>query len=176
MAVDPNAAFGPSRAGIPVQIDKQSLSAVTSYTSRTWPAGAYRKIVIDLVGTMSGFTYVQFQANADASAKYVDLGTDNNTAVASDSSGHAILNWARCGVSVAASGFSDVITFFPLTTGGIRTGTSVSSSITAGATTTMFQRGTSFGWTDTSTDVTFVTISTTTATFTGTVIVLGYPA
>ena len=161
-----------------VRIDPgTTLTAATTYTSPTWAAGLYREIKIAFSGSFSGFAYLGFRANNDSGNNYVDIGIDNNTAPSNDSSAPATLGYARCAVSVTAGiKVEDEIHFYPLTDGLQRRGKSDGGAHGSGALNTHYHRMVSFAWTDTATDVTFITLlMTTAATMSGKVQVWGLP-
>ncbi len=117
---------------------------------------------------MSAFSYVQLQANADAGLNYLDVGLNNNAAPATDSSPIGTVGFARIGVNVTAgAALVFDFNFYPLTTGNLRPGDATSTAVAPGIINTSYQRLTSFAWSDTSTNCTFITLSVTAATLTG---------
>lgn len=165
------------RTRTPILISESSLAAAGSYTSPSWSAGAFREIIVYFNGKFSAFSYMGFRANNDSGLNYTDLGIINNTAVSGDSSVVGTLGFARCSVAVTANiKIHDEIHFFPLTDGLQRVGTSNGGSVGGGVLATDYQRIVTFGWTDTATDVTFITlIPSGAATMTGEVEVWGVP-
>ena len=162
----------------PILIDEQDLSASATYTSPTWTAGKYQKIVLEFIGSASAFSYLRFQANSDSSATYTDIGIDSNTAIVQDSAFKGTNGFARVGVAIGSgtSNCNEVI-FFPLTTGLTRTGLGRSMSdgnSGTGGNSMKFDVG--FAYNNTATDITFITYSVTGATMTGKVRLTGYLA
>jgi len=146
-----------------------TLTAATTYTSPTWTAGLYRKIILELEVSCSAFSYFRFQANAVATSVYTDIGYNNNSAVANDSAVKGTNGFARVGVCIAAGNNNVMRTqFWPLTTGRTRLGLSESmSDNNSGTLANSMGRAVQFAFCDTTTDVTFITASVTGATMTG---------
>jgi hypothetical protein len=159
-----------------VQIDQATLTAAATYTSPTWAAGLYRKIILEYEGSVSAFSYFRLQANAVATNVYTDIGLNTNTAAPSnDSHVKGTNGFAIVGVCIAAGNSNVMRTeFWPLTTGrtrcGISTSMSDNNSVTLG---NSMGRATQFAFNDTATDVTFVTMTVAAATMTGVVKLYG---
>jgi hypothetical protein len=146
-----------------------TLSATATYTSPSWTAGLYRKIILELECSASAFTYFRFQANALATSVYTDLGTNCNSAVSVDSAPKGTNGFARVGINAGAGTASTLhLEFWPLTSGRTRTGLATSMSDGNSATLgNSFGRMVQFAFNDTATDVTFITVTVTAATMTG---------
>ncbi len=160
-------------------IESKALAAAATYTSPSWPAGAYSKIVIRFVGSVSAFSYFRLQANADPTAVYTDIGTNANTSIGIDSAFKGTNGFARVGVAINPGPTTcvNVVEFYPVTTGQTRPGlfTCMSDGNSATGANSMSRQG-GFSYNDTATDITFVTYSVTAATMTGKILVLGVPA
>lgn len=171
-----NSGHSLGRLVCPVQIDYAALTAASSFVSANWTPGKYREIIVKFQGSFSAFSYLGFRANTDAGTNYEDIGLDNNTAASNDGSAGGVLGFARCGVLVSAGAcITDEIRFFPLTDGNNRVGWSIGGSMT-GTLGSSYQRIVSFGWLDTTTDVTGISLlPSAAATITGVVNVYGIP-
>jgi hypothetical protein len=167
------------RVFLPVLIGQSALAAVTSFTSTAWTAGAYRELIIYFRGQASALTFLGLRANNDSGLNYLDMGIiENSGAVGQVSDPVGTDGYARIGVVTTASTKWQVEAhFFPLTDGLERMGWSVSGAFGNGTLAGSYKRDVSFGWSNTATDITFITlISSTGATMTGTVEVWGVPA
>ncbi len=166
------------RLEIPIIIDEAALAGVATYTSPSWTAGLYKEIRIVFKGTLSAFAFICLRANNDSTSTYADMGNANNAGiVAADGAVVGTNGYARVGVATTASmkNVTD-IHFFPLTDTFERVGWSVSGTLGAGANTTTYKRDVSFCYSNKVTDITFITILTSTgATMTGKVTVTGIP-
>ncbi|HKQ96962.1 MAG TPA: hypothetical protein VJV75_03725 [Candidatus Polarisedimenticolia bacterium] len=158
-----------------VLIADDAVDEITEYTGPSFTANGYSRILIEMIGELSAFTYIQFRANADDSASYADLGANTNTAVSADSAAVGTNTYARAGVGVAAGAFVCSIDFYPKTTGTFRMGTGRSGSGNDGALSTQYQRDFALVWADDATNMTFYTLNTAAATFTGRVRTWGFP-
>ena len=166
----------------PTVIDEITLSAAATYTSKSWSAESFRIIKAELVGTQSAFSYTRFQFNALATNIYSDVGTNTSSGggVAFDGANFGTNGFARLGVvSPAAAGASStrqLIEFNPRVNGAARMGKASSGSFyVVGAMADHFARSVEFACSDAATPLTFFTLSWNAATFTGRVLVEGYP-
>lgn len=161
-----------------VQIETKILSAAATYTSPSWAAGAYRQLRLEFVGTVSAFSYLRLQANADSATVYTDIGYNANSAVSADSAAKTTNGFARVGVGLnAGASVTNVVDFWPLTTGNARLGLADCMSDGNSATiTNSMGRKVQFAYNDTATDITFITYSVTAATMTGVVTLSGVPS
>lgn len=161
-------------ATAPVLIQKATLSGA-SFTSSAWTAGIYSKIRVDFNILISG-GYLRIQMNADSGTNYFDVGTTNAAgALSADNSDIAVLGYSRIAATLASVSKSVGFTEFDITTDGSpRLGTANSAAFKPATGTSKILRSTSFGWTNTATDVTFITLSTDVA-FSGTIRIYGTP-
>ena len=171
-------------ANAPVLLDTHPLAAANTYSTPTWAANAYHKIIIEFIGKVdtgaSPGTLLGLIVNADTATHYSHLGWSNPAFLASESSAFAVLAYAKIGAwnlgASAAGALKALVEFFPKTNGYVRMGNARSHSPNApgpaGA-----QLQVDLAWNDTATDVTSLTIKTVTATdtLTGIVKVWGVP-
>lgn len=167
-----------------VILDTQTLTTQVTLTTKAWGANVWSRIEIELIGLANAGTpanaAITIQANADNTAKYGgSMGYWNSAfAAAQDTVGTATSAQIAEINTTNTSGIGGIITLFPKTVSGrFRSGYSVFQSVWNNATVAGYWRSNGgFTWTDTATDWTFSTITFPSgSTFTGTMIVRGYP-
>jgi hypothetical protein len=167
------------RAEIPIMLDRQTPSAVSTVITATFVAGSQRKIILTYKGARGpADMYFGLRFNADSGTNYIDLGALSNSAPSSDSSPSATLGYARLARFQAAAGAPGEwrAEIDPRTDGLYRTGRSRADSFTTGVIGLDEQRTQSFAWTDTATNVTFFTIIATAGSMTGVFEMWGVPS
>ena len=170
-------------AGQPQIIRVSSLAAATSYTSPTWAAEYYRKILFEVHGviavTGAVYDWVLWRANNVAS-QYMDIADVINSGSNVESSNFAATTDARIAAMNTSAGAPLGIwisgEFLPRISSGGRLGKALSVVTERTGTSILHQlkRDTEFAWSDTSTALTSFKITfPASVTFTGTVVVKG---
>lgn len=189
-AAVPNSGSEIGRLALPVLIDKlEGASAVAGFTSTSFTANAYRKLILEFQGSISGGSYAGFRVNNDTATNYADGGsylpTNGGGVAGAFSDGASAANgFARvahantAGGSPASGQFT--VDFFPLKKGtsGRRVGhfRSYMYANTNNPASDMIFSG-SFAWNNSGTDVTQIrVINSGSETFTGDFYLWGVPA
>lgn len=173
----------PVSASALVLLGQQTLSAANTYTTPTFAAGLYRKVMVDFVGKVTtgaaAGTLLGLVVNADTGTNYCDLGWSQPAFLTGEGSGFGTLGYAKVGRwnigNLANAAFKAYVEVFTEKLGYARMGFARAHS---NLTTVGVEFYNDFAWSDTTSDITSLTIKTITSTDTisGKIKVWGEPA